>query len=469
MSKSLPPQPNLEHLKKLAKALLKSHQQSQPEAISQIKNYHPRLFNAADADIRGEEISLQDAQLVIAREYGFESWPKLVAFVAESDAKGTESIAADFGVNVRRENEAGVLMVVGYINNAVGEQIATACYELIEEGVTKLVINLQQCKLINSRGVAYLIEVIEKVEDLGGSVGFCNIAPTMAKTFKSMGLLQTSSIYGNEGEALKGVALDSTQAILREQEARPPVQELEEEELQTARQLQMSLMPTATPDIEGLDVAGRCEMANHVGGEFFQYFEQDGKLAICLADVTGHAMEAAGMVMMFSGVLATEMRSGDSLERLFGNLNRTLHHMPDRRTFVCCCMGALDLAGRSLRLANAACPYPYHYCAATGEVVELQVDALPLGARAKTVYTPVEVSLEPGDYVVLCSNGIIEAANKETQMFGFEQTAEVIGQGCQEELSAEALIDRLIGAVQTFAGDERPSDDMTCVVMKVEA
>ena len=53
-------------------------------------------------------------------------------------------------------------------------------------------------------GISCLIEVIEKVKDLGGSVGFCNVAPTMAKTFKIMGLLQASSIYGDEGEALRG-------------------------------------------------------------------------------------------------------------------------------------------------------------------------------------------------------------------------------------------------------------------------
>ena len=73
MSKSLPLQPNLEHLKKQAKALLKAHQQSQPEVISRIKEHHPRLSNSSGSDILREEFSLQDAQLVIAREYGFES------------------------------------------------------------------------------------------------------------------------------------------------------------------------------------------------------------------------------------------------------------------------------------------------------------------------------------------------------------------------------------------------------------
>ena len=111
---------------------------------------------------------------------------------------------ADFGLDVKREGDAGVLAVAGYINNEGGEQVASACYELIDAGVKDFVINLEQCKIVNSMGVSCLIEVIEKVKDLGGSVGFCNVAPTMAKTFKIMGLLQASSIYENEGEALQG-------------------------------------------------------------------------------------------------------------------------------------------------------------------------------------------------------------------------------------------------------------------------
>jgi serine phosphatase RsbU (regulator of sigma subunit) len=97
-----------------------------------------------------------------------------------------------------------------------------------------------------------------------------------------------------------------------------------EEELQTAHTLQMGLMPTEPPQIDGYDIAGCCIPANHVGGDFFQYFQQDGKLSVCMADVTGHAM-AAVPVMMFSGVLNTEMGYGHSVEQLFSKLTNTLH------------------------------------------------------------------------------------------------------------------------------------------------
>jgi serine phosphatase RsbU (regulator of sigma subunit) len=241
-----------------------------------------------------------------------------------------------------------------------------------------------------------------------------------------------------------------------------------EEELHTAQSLQMGLMPTESPQIEGLDIMGRCIPANHVGGDFFQYFQQDGKLSVCMADVTGHAMEAAVPVMMFSGVLNTEMWYNHSVELLFAKLNRTMHQSLDKRTYVCFTMIELDLAQRTLQFSNSGCPYPYHYHASTGAVTELQVDAYPLGVRAETVYTAIETGMEKGDYIVFCSDGIIEAANSDEETFGFEQAAETIREGCKESLSAEALIDRLIGAVQAFAGSVAQGDDMTCVVLRVE-
>ena len=108
------------------------------------------------------------------------------------------------------------------------------------------------------------------------------------------------------------------------------------------------------------------------------------------------------------------------------------------------------------------------WLAATGEVVELEVDAYPLGVRIGAEYGVLEVDLKTDDYIVFCSDGIIEAANVDGEMFGFEQTAATILAGCVKRLSAEVLIDRLIDAVQTFAGNEPQGDDMTCVVLKVE-
>ena len=171
---------------------------------------------------------------------------------------------------------------------------------------------------------------------------------------------------------------------------------------------------------------------------------------------------------MFSGVLESEIKHDHELGELYASLNQTLHSKLDRRTFICFAMGKLDTATRTVRLANDGCPYPYHYRGATGKISELEIDAYPLGVHSETAYTALEMALQEGDYVVFCSDGIIEAANTAEDLFGFEQTTETIRAGCAEGLSAETLIDKLISAVQDFAGDEPQGDDMTIVVLKVE-
>ena len=265
------------------------------------------------------------------------------------------------------------------------------------------------------------------------------------------------------------LVFSSTFAVRKQRQARRAERALMqdmEEELQTAHTMQMGLMPAEPPRIEGFDVAGRCIPANHVGGDFFQYFQQDGKLSACMADVTGHAMEAAIPVVMFNGILESQMELGGTLEELFVRLNRSLYRTrTDSRTFVCFAMGEFDSSTRVLRLSNGGCPYPLHYRATTRTATELQVDAYPLGVRAESAYSILQVHLEAEDRIVFCSDGIAEAAKADEEIFGFERTAETIRQGCVDDLSAEALIDRLVGAVKDFAGDAPQGDDMTVVVI----
>jgi two-component system, sensor histidine kinase LadS len=244
--------------------------------------------------------------------------------------------------------------------------------------------------------------------------------------------------------------------------------EAQEAELQTAHHLQMGLMPTQPPELENYDLAGRCLPASQVGGDFFQYFQADGRLSLCLADVTGHAMEAAVPVMMFSGVLETEMQYGHPVGQLLTRLNRLLHRKLDSRTFICFAIGEVHLESRRLRLANVGCPPLYHYRQATRQVTELEGGGYPLGVQPEGRYAATEIALAPGDRIVLCSDGLVEAANGQEEIFGFEQIAEAIRQGCAEDLSAADLIDRLFTEVQAFAGDVPQGDDMTCVVLTVK-
>jgi sigma-B regulation protein RsbU (phosphoserine phosphatase) len=241
-----------------------------------------------------------------------------------------------------------------------------------------------------------------------------------------------------------------------------------EQQLQTAHDLQMGLMPKESPQIEGLDIAGRCIPAGQVGGDVFQYAQRDDSLAVCLADVTGKAMEAAIPMVLFDGILESHMEQGNELEDLFSRLNRLLCRKLRGHTSVCFVMGELDLKHRAFRVVNGGCPYPYLFRAETGEVLELQTEAYPLGIAPGTDYLAVEERLHPGDCVIFCSDGIIEADDGTGRQFGFERTSNTVRTAGLKGLSSEATIEFLLEAVQGFRGSAQQSDDMTCVVLRVE-
>lgn len=108
-------------------------------------------------------------------------------------------------IDVRRQGEAGILEVKGYINSTGGEKVSQVCNELMDEGVHRLAFNLTECRIVNSVGISFLIEIIEKNKALGGRVAFCCVTPTIGKTFRIMGLLQTATLYESEEDALKGI------------------------------------------------------------------------------------------------------------------------------------------------------------------------------------------------------------------------------------------------------------------------
>ena len=105
-------------------------------------------------------------------------------------------------VTVDRREGIAVIYTDGYINNQGGEEIAKVAYELIEEGYGSLLLNLEKTKIITSIGITFLIEIIERTSEIEGNLAFCNLTPTIDKTFHILDLAQYSSIYPDEASAL---------------------------------------------------------------------------------------------------------------------------------------------------------------------------------------------------------------------------------------------------------------------------
>ena len=103
------------------------------------------------------------------------------------------------------ENGVAVLKSQNYVNDKAADELADECKRLAAEGVRHFIVNMQDSKMVNSVGIAIVIEMIEDAIENGGSFSFCSVSPTIAKTFQIMGLRQLSSIYETEEEAVESV------------------------------------------------------------------------------------------------------------------------------------------------------------------------------------------------------------------------------------------------------------------------
>lgn len=104
--------------------------------------------------------------------------------------------------------EVGVIAAAGYINNEGGQAIADAANDLLGKGVRKLLIDLEGTRIINSIGVSILLEIMEKLLEDEGRLAFCNLTPTIAKTFEIMGLVQYAAIYPDRHTAKSELGVD---------------------------------------------------------------------------------------------------------------------------------------------------------------------------------------------------------------------------------------------------------------------
>jgi anti-sigma B factor antagonist len=112
---------------------------------------------------------------------------------------------SSFIKNTKEVNQIVIIETDGYLNKEGGEAIAAICYEKIKAGQVNFLINMATTKVVNSIGVSILIEIIEKLQEVDGKIGYYNLAPIVSKTFNIMGLTKYSTVFSTEEEALVGL------------------------------------------------------------------------------------------------------------------------------------------------------------------------------------------------------------------------------------------------------------------------
>lgn len=254
--------------------------------------------------------------------------------------------------------------------------------------------------------------------------------------------------------------------LARQQQAEARQRERLEQELRVARIIQQTLLPKEVPNLPGWRVAAHWQPARAVSGDFYDFITfSDGKLGIIAGDVTDKGVPAALVMATTRSILRSAAERYSSPGRILAHANELLCPDIPANMFVTCLCIVLDPATGNLRLANAGHNLPYH-CTESG-VKELRATGMPLGLMPGMTYEENESWLQPGESLLIYSDGLVEAHNPERDMFGFPRLRECLPCAPDSGWRGDStLIEYLLGKLSDFTGpDWEQEDDVTFVTL----
>ncbi|KAB8145713.1 PP2C family protein-serine/threonine phosphatase [Chloroflexia bacterium SDU3-3] len=240
-------------------------------------------------------------------------------------------------------------------------------------------------------------------------------------------------------------------------------QERVRSELAAARTIQLSLLPSSTPQHPHVQVAGCSIPAKEVGGDFFAYHMfADGRLGVAVGDVSGKGIPAALLMALVLNTFETLVESYQDLGSLLTACNSSLAprlvQSRQNSAFL-----SLVIGRDEVQVANAGLIAPLLWRA--GEVRYVESYGLPLGAFPGAHYRQQRVQLQPGDALLLVSDGIVEAMSEGKQLWGFPQLEEAFGSVGGAE--PHVVVETIVAKVHEHMGNAPQNDDMTVVALRV--
>jgi phosphoserine phosphatase RsbU/P len=243
-------------------------------------------------------------------------------------------------------------------------------------------------------------------------------------------------------------------------------------DLEIAREIQTWLVPSAPPAIPSADVAFWTRPQNSVAGDYYDAFYpvknacDGGKLMLVMADVAGKSVPAALLMATLQASLRTLASDGLPLTRLAERLNHyaSAHSLGGQR-FTTAVIAEYHPSTRELSYVNAGhnAPVVRH---SNGSTQRLDSSALPFGIVSEATFPSATIALQPGDTLVLFTDGVVEAFNAAGEEYSDARWLKVIR--ALPKLSAQGTLQYLMKSVDDFVGATRQSDDITCMVLQVE-
>ena len=237
-----------------------------------------------------------------------------------------------------------------------------------------------------------------------------------------------------------------------------------QEEIRLASKIQNDLLPKAAPDIPGYEIAGRSIPAQVVGGDYFDFIPvNDHRLAICVGDVSGKGLPASLLMANTQATLRGQTFIYPSAHECMERSTKLLFDSTSPDKFVTMFYSVLDVSSHQLSYSNAGHDIPYLLSPA-GPLKRLNVGGVPVSMLEQFPFQEETIAMQPGDLLVICSDGIPEAMDVNQVQFTDERLSLLLDK--LRAASAVDVIDGIVAAVRKHAGTAPQADDMTVVVVK---
>jgi phosphoserine phosphatase RsbU/P len=243
-------------------------------------------------------------------------------------------------------------------------------------------------------------------------------------------------------------------------------------DLQIAREIQTWLLPGAPPQIPGLVVAYATRPANTVAGDYYDVFPRPGRtieenrVVLAVADVAGKSIPAAMLMATFQASLKTLSTAQVELRELASNMNRyACGNSQGGLRFTTAFLAEYDPVQRTLHYINAGHNNPI-LRRANGSIERLDVGGLPYGIMPEVKYDSATVTLQPGDWLVIFTDGVVEAENARQDEFGEARLLAAIE--AAHTGTPSDMLKRLMADLDLFVGSTPQHDDVTCLLLKAE-
>ncbi|HJQ38569.1 MAG TPA: PP2C family protein-serine/threonine phosphatase [Thermoanaerobaculia bacterium] len=235
-------------------------------------------------------------------------------------------------------------------------------------------------------------------------------------------------------------------------------------EIDAANRIQAALLPQGSPDLAGASVASHYRAATEIGGDYFDFLRlPSGEVGIAFGDVAGHGLTSGIVMAMAKSALLVQVGNDPSPRVVLEVLNDIVMKTAPKRMMMTFFFGVLDSRSQTLRFSSAGHLDPYVYRKSSGALQALSSWGFPLGVRRREVFREHKVSFEPGDRIILYSDGLIEAIDDDGDPFGFERFEKTIL--ASGSLSADEIKKNVLAAIRKFTRNRPPEDDQTLVVV----